>query len=55
MTLEQLTLMFVGVIVNGLTFALGVVAGASMRRKETRHDRDSYEDKARQSHTPSSN
>lgn len=55
MTLEQLTLMFVGVIVNGLTFALGVVAGASMRRKETRHDRDSYEDKARQWHTPSSN
>lgn len=55
MNIEQLTLMFVGVIVNGLTFALGVVAGASMRRKETRHDRDSYEDKARKWHKASPN
>lgn len=55
MTIEQLTLICVGLLVNGLTFALGLVAGASLRRKETRHDRDSYEDKARQWHTPSSN
>jgi len=50
MTLEQLTLVCVGVIVNGLTFALGIVAGASLRKKETRHDRDSNEDKARKWH-----
>lgn len=55
MTIEQLTLVCVGVLVNGFTFALGLLAGASLRKKETRHDRDSYEDKVSQWHTPSSN
>lgn len=55
MNIEQLTLVCVGVLVNGFTFALGLLAGASLKKKENRHDRDSYEDKARQWHTPSSN
>jgi hypothetical protein len=41
MTVEQLTLLSVGVLVNGLTFALGLLSGASLRKKETRHDSDS--------------
>ncbi len=55
MTLEQLTLVSVGVLVNGCTFALGLMAGASLRKKEIRHDRDSYEDKVSQWHKASKN
>jgi hypothetical protein len=55
MTVEQLTLVCVGVLVNGCTFALGLLAGASLRKKGTTHDRDSYEDKARQWHKASPN
>ena len=40
MTLEQLTLVSVGVLVNGLTFALGLLSGASLKRKDFSHDRD---------------
>ena len=40
MTIEQLTLICVGVLVNGLTFALGLLSGASLRRKDLTHDRD---------------
>lgn len=50
MTIEQLTLCCVGVLVNGLTFALGLLAGASLKRKDSSNDRDSYEDKARKWH-----
>ena len=55
MTLEQLTLVCVGVLVNGLTFALGLLTGASLKRKELSHDRDSYEDKVSQWHKASKN
>ena len=54
MTIEQLTLVCVGVCVNGLTFALGLIAGASMRRKDSRHD-NRYEDKDRKWHSVSKN
>jgi hypothetical protein len=50
MTIEQLTLVCVGVLVNGLTFALGILSGASMRRKDSRHDRDSNKAEARKWH-----
>jgi hypothetical protein len=43
------------VLVNGLTFALGLLTGASLRRKDFRHDRDSYEDKVRNWHSVSKN
>jgi hypothetical protein len=46
MTVEQLTLVCVGVLVNGLTFALGILSGASLKRKDSSHDRD--RNKARQ-------
>ena len=56
MTIEQLTLVCVGVLVNGLTFALGLIAGASLRRKDSRHDnRDRYEAKAHKWHKVSPN
>lgn len=50
MTIEQLTLVCVGALVNGLTFALGLLAGASMRRKDSRHDRDRNQDESRKWH-----
>lgn len=49
MTIEQLTLVGVGVMVNGLTFALGIAVGASLR-KESRHDRNSNEDEKKNWH-----
>jgi hypothetical protein len=50
MTIEQLTLICVGVLVNGLTFALGLLSGASLRRKDLTHDRDRNKDEARKWH-----
>jgi hypothetical protein len=50
MTIEQLTLVCVGVLVNGLTFALGLLSGASLRRKDLTHDRDRNKDEARKWH-----
>lgn len=41
MTTEQLTLISVGVIVNGLTFLLGLMAGRHLPRKDSTDDRDS--------------
>jgi len=56
MTIEQLTLICVGVMVNGLTFALGLLSGASLRRKDSRHDnRDRYEAESRKWHSVSKN
>lgn len=44
MTLEQLALVACGVVVNGLTFALGMAVGISLtRRKDSRNDRDNDE------------
>lgn len=40
MTTEQLTLISVGVIVNGLTFLLGLLAGRHLQRKDSTDDRD---------------
>ena len=40
MTTEQLTLISVGVIVNGLTFLLGLLAGRHLPRKDSTDDRD---------------
>ena len=38
MTLEQLALVACGVTVNGLTFALGMAAGISLKRKDIAND-----------------
>ena len=46
MTLEQLALVACGVTVNGLTFALGVAVGISLKRKDSRNDRDNDEAQA---------
>ena len=48
MTLEQLALVACGVTVNGLTFALGVAVGISLKRKDSRNDRDNDEAQAGQ-------
>lgn len=37
MTIEQLCCLCVGIVVEAATFALGIVVGASMRRKEPCH------------------
>jgi hypothetical protein len=55
MTIEQLTLVCVGVLVNGLTFALGLLSGASLRRKDLTNDRDRNKDEARKWHQVSKN
>jgi hypothetical protein len=55
MTIEQLTLVCVGVLVNGLTFALGILSGASLKRKDSSHDRDRNKDEARKWHQVSKN
>jgi hypothetical protein len=55
MTIEQLTLVCVGVLVNGLTFALGLLSGASLRRKDLTNDRDRNQDEARKWHQVSKN
>jgi hypothetical protein len=47
MTIEQLTLVGVGVLVNGLTFALGIAVGISLTRKDSTNGN---EDKAKQWH-----
>ena len=47
MTLEQLALVACGVTVNGLTFALGMAAGISLKRKDIANDnRDNDEAQA---------
>ena len=46
MTLEQLALVACGVTVNGLTFALGVAVGISLKRKDSRNDDDSQQAQA---------
>lgn len=54
MTLDSLIFLAVGMTVNGLTFALGVAVGASLR-KDSDHDRDNDEtetDPSRQWHLP---
>jgi hypothetical protein len=55
MTIEHLTLVCVGVLVNVLTFALGFLSGASLPRKDSRHDRDRYEAESRKWHQVSKN
>jgi hypothetical protein len=40
MTLSQLTLVSAGIVVQALTFALGLVVGVSLLRKESNDDRD---------------
>jgi len=50
MSAEQVSMICVGVLVNGLTFVLGLLAGASLRKKGIKDDRNSYEDKARKWH-----
>jgi hypothetical protein len=50
MTIEQLTLVCVGVLVNGLTFALGIISGASLRRKDLTNDRDRNKGQSRNWH-----
>jgi hypothetical protein len=34
MTIEQVCCVFFGVVIEGLTFVLGLLVGASLRRKE---------------------
>lgn len=41
MTIEQICCVSFGVVLQSMTFALGIVVGASMRRKEPLHDRPS--------------
>jgi hypothetical protein len=49
MTLEQLALVACGVLMNGLTFALGVAVGISLKRKDIANDnRDSQQAQAGQ-------
>jgi hypothetical protein len=50
MTIEQLTLVCVGVLVTGLTFALGILSGASLRRKDLTNDRDRNKAQSRNWH-----
>lgn len=53
MTLEQLALVACGVTVNGLTFALGMAVGVSLKRKDSRNDNDNDQAKASSSwHQP---
>jgi hypothetical protein len=40
MTLSQLTLVSAGIVVQALTFALGLVVGCSLTRKDSKDDRD---------------
>jgi hypothetical protein len=49
MTIEQLAILACGVVVNGLTFALGLAVGASLR-KESRNDSSSNEAEAKNWH-----
>lgn len=50
MTIEQLALVACGVLMNGLTFALGVAVGISLKRKDIANDnRDSQQAQAGQS------
>ena len=37
MTVEQLCCLSFGIVVNAATFALGIMAGATLRRKEPNH------------------
>jgi hypothetical protein len=37
MTIEQLCCVCFGVVIEALTFALGILVGASLRRKEPDH------------------
>jgi hypothetical protein len=39
-TLSQLTLVSAGIVVQALTFALGLVVGCSLTRKDSKDDRD---------------
>lgn len=51
MTIEQLVCVFVGTIVQAVTFALGIMVGVSLKRKESFDDSDSYEKASRPWHT----
>jgi hypothetical protein len=38
MTIEQVCCVFFGVVVEAMTLALGILVGASLRRKEPSHE-----------------
>lgn len=38
MTIEQLVCVCIGVVLQASTFALGLLVGASLRRKESTHE-----------------
>jgi hypothetical protein len=40
MTVENAVFVATGVLVNGLTFALGIAVGASLKRKDSSHGYD---------------
>jgi hypothetical protein len=43
MTIEHMVFLATGVLVNGLTFALGIAVGVSLKRKDFAHHGYDYE------------